>query len=74
MGRVWDSLFYTEGDRTMFRVVVALFRRLEKRKFDSLVFFFLFLFLFLTTPLLANDVSIAISTGCPDCSSLKLLW
>jgi hypothetical protein len=74
VGRVWDSLFYTEGDRTMFRVVVALFRRLEKRKFDSLVFFFLFLFLFLTTPLLANDVSIAISTGCPDCSSLKLLW
>ena len=30
VGRVWDSLFYTEGDRMNFRVVVALFRRFEK--------------------------------------------
>ena len=31
VGRVWDSLFYVEGDRIFFRVVVALFRRLEKQ-------------------------------------------
>ena len=28
--RVWDNLFYTEKDKILFRVVVALFRLLEK--------------------------------------------